>query len=349
MIHSGHERSRRGSVLMLTLWILLFLCALAAAVGALVSARIELAAGLRDRLVAYAAAEAGVEVARSEARRETNAWTDALQPWSTRTAAMQDVPLGDGTFTIVHLAEDRKGGVTNAPGMGDEESRLNLNQVTNEEVELVFRALLREAADAEPDAAESLAASVADWVDPDDTPRRNGAESAHYRGLPRPYDCRNGPMESLDELLLVKGMTPRLLDRLRPFVTIYGDTRAVNLNTAGPTVLRSLAMAKPGSDGTRAGALVERILDVRGSGQSFRSADKRVLRQALYGPGIRAPAEQEEWVLLEWAMNHRLVSVQSRQFCGISIGCSGRGGPVRQRIGFVLDQQRDGVVGWHEY
>ncbi len=87
---------------------------------------------------------------------------------------------------------------------------------------------------------DDLVDSLVDWIDPDDAVTNiGGAENAYYQGLSQPYDCKNAPLESLDELLLVKGMTPELFEKIRPYLTIFGDGQ-VNINTATPRVLASL-------------------------------------------------------------------------------------------------------------
>jgi len=62
-----------------------------------------------------------------------------------------------------------------------------------------------------PNMTEDVANAILDWLDPDDTPRTGGAENDYYSGLNPPYRCKNGPFDSLEELLLVKGVTPQLL------------------------------------------------------------------------------------------------------------------------------------------
>ena len=49
-----------------------------------------------------------------------------------------------------------------------------------------------------------MAAALLDYIDEDDVPRPEGAEQEYYSALPRPYRIRNGPLASLDELLLVQ-------------------------------------------------------------------------------------------------------------------------------------------------
>jgi general secretion pathway protein K len=52
--------------------------------------------------------------------------------------------------------------------------------------------------------------SILDWRDSDDFRRVNGAENDYYRSLPEPYDCKNADFDTVEELLLVRGITPEL-------------------------------------------------------------------------------------------------------------------------------------------
>lgn len=56
-----------------------------------------------------------------------------------------------------------------------------------------------------------IADSILDWLDEDDEPRPYGAELEYYSVLPTPYAPKNGPIDSVEELLLVRGVTPELL------------------------------------------------------------------------------------------------------------------------------------------
>lgn len=62
-----------------------------------------------------------------------------------------------------------------------------------------------------PDMDEDIAAAILDFIDADDEVREGGYESGHYSGQSPPYLAKNGPLDSLDELLLVEGVTPELL------------------------------------------------------------------------------------------------------------------------------------------
>jgi len=62
-----------------------------------------------------------------------------------------------------------------------------------------------------PGMSESVADALLDWVDADDIKRPLGAESDFYQGLKRPYSATNAAPKSIEELLLVRGVTRELL------------------------------------------------------------------------------------------------------------------------------------------
>ncbi len=85
--------------------------------------------------------------------------------------------------------------------------------------------------------------AAADWIDSDDMPRSGGAETAYYRTLKPAYSASNHKFMTLTELSLVKGITPDLLGRLRPYLTIFSDqagSHLININTAPKEVLFAL-------------------------------------------------------------------------------------------------------------
>ncbi len=63
-----------------------------------------------------------------------------------------------------------------------------------------------------PGMTEDVADAILDWLDEDDEMRPYGAESGdYYNTLATPYSAANGPLQSVEELLLVRGVTPTLL------------------------------------------------------------------------------------------------------------------------------------------
>jgi general secretion pathway protein K len=104
----------------------------------------------------------------------------------------------------------------------------------------------------------TLVGALVDWIDVDDIPTgAGGAESSYYRGLEKPYAARNGSMETIAELRLIKGFTDEVLLKLGarrvggivdPATNLYltavpmpqGGSWRVNLNTAPIAILQSL-------------------------------------------------------------------------------------------------------------
>ena len=340
------EPRHAGSVLVLTVWILLVLSVLALAVGAGVSANIETARFLRDSSIAYYAARAGVESAEAWA----GSANESVDPGATGAGRLyRDVKVGDGVFDVFHLEPGAEGKVATNSGVADEEGKVNLNFATNEVGRQAIRSLLETAGNIDFETADGIAACVADWVDTNDIPMPNGAESADYEKRVRAYSCHNGPMDDIQELMLVKGMNRALFRKAVPYLTVCGTDGRINLNTAGPVVLMGLAGARTGSDPAVCEALVERIMDFRRRGNVFANTDKREIKSLLFDHETLSAEEQAEWSILEWLLNHRMATVQSRYFCGISMGTLPRGSVAGRSILFVYDRQKDEIRAWDEY
>lgn len=140
----------------------------------------------------------------------------------------------------------------------DEFGKLNVNALlrpdgeTRPVVEDALRALFI-ARGAEEDPVDA----ILDWIDPDEEQRTTGAEADHYAGMQVAVGCKNGPLDSIEELLMVRGMTPDLFfgdpaqDQapLTELLTVYGDPSGkVNVNTARRELLDAFgeALGRPG-------------------------------------------------------------------------------------------------------
>jgi general secretion pathway protein K len=84
-----------------------------------------------------------------------------------------------------------------------------------------------------------LADTIADWLDADDDVRMGGAEQVWYMSLTPPYRAFNGPIASVSELRLVKGMTPEIFAVLEPYLSALpvrsGEAKKLNVNTVPAT------------------------------------------------------------------------------------------------------------------
>jgi general secretion pathway protein K len=157
------------------------------------------------------------------------------------------LPIGDGTAAI---------------RMRDEARFLNLNEIISgtsfrQERFDVFKRLFTRLG-----IEERILWAIVDWMDQDGTPHVNpiGAEQASYLGLRPPVFVRNRPFLTFRELLLVRGVTPSILARLEPFVTVLppaGELK-VNVNTAPAMVLAVLSDGLSGAPG-----IVDRLVETR--------------------------------------------------------------------------------------
>lgn len=104
--------------------------------------------------------------------------------------SLENNRLGPGSFTV-HIS--------------DLEGKVNINTAARP---LLERAL--ELFGAGIGEASSILDSIEDWRDKDAIPHLSGVESEYYLGLPKPYVAKDGPIDDLSELLLVRGITPEL-------------------------------------------------------------------------------------------------------------------------------------------
>jgi general secretion pathway protein K len=88
--------------------------------------------------------------------------------------------------------------------------------------------------------------SIKDWIDADEEVTGAGAESSYYASLDPPYEAKNAPLDCIEELLMVKGITNEIFNGtkekpgLAQYVTADSDG-AININTAPKMVLRALS------------------------------------------------------------------------------------------------------------
>jgi general secretion pathway protein K len=94
--------------------------------------------------------------------------------------------------------------------------------------------------------AQEIIDAIVDWIDEDDLESDHGAENSYYQSLDQPYSARNGPLTSIEELLLVRGITPEIFfgndgDKgLKDFLTVYGEDGKININTAETELIKSM-------------------------------------------------------------------------------------------------------------
>ncbi len=191
---------RRGSVLVGLLWCLALLSVIVT--GLLYSARLDLRVvkNYGDTIQAHYLALAGIEKAKAvlyhdAANRRRSAQNHSGAVYSDP-EQFRDVTLGRGLFRIIRQAGPGEGqGIVY--GVSDEESRLNLNQASKEELPKL------------PGIEQSVVSAILDFRDEDNGANPGGAEDEYYQSLQPPYLPRNGPLQTVREMLMVAGVTAR--------------------------------------------------------------------------------------------------------------------------------------------
>ena len=192
----------KASILVGVLWCLALLSVIV--IGVLHTARLDLLVekNYGDRIQAHYLALAGIEKAKAllyqNARDRSRSGKNHSGELYDAAQQFRDVPFGRGKFRIFRRGrEDEGGGIIY--GISDEESRLNVNQASTNE--------LAKLQGMTPD----VAAAIIDWRDEDNEVTPGGAEAEYYSSLQPPYLPRNGPLQTVRELLMVRGISSELL------------------------------------------------------------------------------------------------------------------------------------------
>jgi general secretion pathway protein K len=247
------RRSRTGDQRGFALVAVLLVLAFVAVVGAefAYSMRLEATAArvYKETLIATHLAEAGVE----QAIREL------VADFQTVSVGDDRDPDVDAGCPIVFYGRDRVarkrlphksvalGGGQFTYCISDEEARLNLNS-SAATVDRLNRLL--EAIGVEREDRDTIVGSLQDWKDANEEHRLNGAESDDtYLKRPIPYRSRNANLDSVAELIQIKGITAKLLEgeEGRPGLASLVTVRTqgtINLNTAGREVLKAVGFSE---------------------------------------------------------------------------------------------------------
>ena len=229
-----------GFILIVVLGAVLVLCALLFGFNQTTRTSLAKADSFYRTEQAWNAAWAGLQIAVATIRDVNAVCAD---PQSAKlTTAENPFTIGDVNCTVV-IAEEN--GLLNVNRLKSTDGQLDRRRI--EQFLRLIDVVNRQQKDLSP-IGYGIVPAVIDWVDSDDkitclpfVQRDNtGAENDDYQMDTPPRSCRNGPVDSLEELLWVKGMTPENFGRLRPYLTCVGDGK-IDLNAAPKTVLQSLS------------------------------------------------------------------------------------------------------------
>jgi len=179
--------------------------------------------GIRAGFLAKAGVEAGRGVLKEDALHSTG-YDAADEFWG----AVPPMTMPEGAVTV---------------SIEDEAGKLNPNHLVNANGGTKIRTKvdqmrrLLETLHVEVPLVDALV----DWIDADRVPEPAGAEDDYYRTLDPPYRARNGRLQSLSELHMVRGVTDQVYEALSPYLTVATPAPGrINVNTAALPVLQAL-------------------------------------------------------------------------------------------------------------
>ncbi|MEZ4601124.1 MAG: type II secretion system minor pseudopilin GspK [Syntrophotaleaceae bacterium] len=218
------KKDEKGMVLLPVLVIVVLLTSLIVEFSFATFVQMRLAETFRDGTKAYYLAKGGVQAGRMMLQTDNNGYDSSDEMWG---QSWDNLGVADGAVSI--RIEDLGG-------------KLDVNRlVTNlGNVNVSLRdKFLRFFEQLEIADGEELTDALIDWMDPDRDPRPFGAEDEYYV-REKGYACKNGKLDSLAELAMIRGFSADVIDKIGSNLTLYGSER-INVNTAGPEVLMSLS------------------------------------------------------------------------------------------------------------
>lgn len=273
--------NQRGIALMAVLWVLVLLIALATEFAFSMKMEVNTTRNYKEDTESYYLSKAGLNMAMAELFKEArfhsihpehgwitgNIATASTANESTSSPGQEDPDteesqrqdgLGEEEtvqgFDIVNRTDIKleNGSITYT--IRDENGKISVNSASKNTLDK----LLQFSGVEDKIERSTISDSILDWIDTDKNHRLNGAEDDYYRKQNPPYYAKNGPIETIDELLKIRGMTEEILygseesddeDKktgIANHLTIYKISK-VNPNTASEEVLNILFEAKQAS------------------------------------------------------------------------------------------------------
>jgi len=254
---------QRGIALILVLWVLTLLSVLVMEFCFSMRTEINITRNFKETSQLYYCAQGGIQRAIAEAiYRNDPAIHARRQNLNAEDSSGIDLEWRlDGTPQALSFE-----GAEVEVRIKNESGRINLNRASDVIIRKVMKYFLEAG-----EQRDTVVDSILDWRDPDDLHRINGAENDYYRSLSEPYDCKNADFDSVEELLLVREITPELFSGkrvkgeaeeetpavgLRDLFTVFSTATNVDINSAPWEVI--LVLFGIPAD------LAKRVVEIRG-------------------------------------------------------------------------------------
>ncbi|MBW1735832.1 MAG: general secretion pathway protein GspK [Deltaproteobacteria bacterium] len=241
-------KNEKGIALFLVLWVLTLLSVIVGEFCYSMRTEVNITRNFKIQTEAYYIALAGLNRAVGEIMKGVLApggppeeifpgeeEEEEVSPWRVNTH-IPAVVFGSGEFRV---------------SIGNESGKIDLNRANRETLIMLLKGF-----DLDPSEEDVIADSILDWRDPNNLHRVNGAEDDYYQSLPEPYECKDADFDTVEELLMVRGVTPDIFyGGLRDMVTAHrvekssrrtrrskSNTGKINLNAASEKMLLTLPL-----------------------------------------------------------------------------------------------------------
>src|SRR5882757_151195 len=212
------QRNTRGFIVVAVLWILAALSALVLIYLTYVTNTAVVVAASTERIQSDALASAGVELAAYQL-----------------TAVRQDARPSSGTFNA------RMGAARVSVTFRSEAARIDLNAAPKGLLAGLIVGL-----GGTPGNAAGYADRILAWRAPTEL-GNDDPENSAYRTAGLAYMPRHAPFPQAEELWLVRGIPPTVVERMLPFVTAFSNLPSINILDAAPQVVAALPGMTPES------------------------------------------------------------------------------------------------------
>ncbi len=317
--------NKKSQALVITIWVISSLSVLAVAIGYWVSLGLRLTAYQRDRLKACYMAKAGINRAINVIINDTTISYDSLtEDWADDEKAFKKISLNDnsGEFASVRYnIIDGNNEAKSVYGLIDEERKVNINFASQE----LLAALLEEAGIdwKQQDIINNILIWRGDIPDTNRIYENSG------------YPCKAGKMQNVEELILVKGINPEDIEKLRKNITVYTDG-LININTVSletlEIVLRGIAKRLI-LESVFADSLAKKIIVLRNEFGYFR--ENNDIKVATTG-------SEEVNIFNDLLKN---IVFKSDNFL---IAASGSVNKINREVEAVYDRKQKLIKYWHE-
>jgi general secretion pathway protein K len=204
--------SKKGVALLMVLWVLMLLTVIVGEFCYTMKIRVNITRNFKESTQAYYIAVAGLNKAVEQIIRQE------IMPRKTVTVdeTSEDDPAPDWRVNT-HIAPMAFGAGEYEVRIENDSGRININQADKALLKTMLSGF--EIDESEKDV---ITDSILDWRDSDRNHRLNGAEDDYYQSLSEPYKSKNDDFDSIDELLLVRGVTTEIYYQgLENLVTVY--------------------------------------------------------------------------------------------------------------------------------